>query len=172
VVLVEDESRIEFKARENRIWAAKGNYPKVEYTGEKTGRCFYGASNIFTKEHIVHEAYWMTSIETVEFLKKVKAHYQKRLKKKRKVLMIWDGAPIHRGEVKNFLKENHGWLELMYFPAYSPELNPQEWMWKDAKGEIAMNHEEKFFEELVYKFYRFLITHQLSPTFSLKVLGF
>lgn len=172
MVLVEDESRVEFETRQDRIWAKRGVYPKVEYTGEKTGRCFYGASNIFKKEHIVHEAYWMTSSETVEFLKKVKAHYQKRLKKRQQVLIIWDGAPVHRGEVKEFLKKNHDWLELMYFPAYSPELNPQEWMWKDAKKEIATNHEEKLFEELVYKFYRFLISHQLNPTFSLKVLGF
>lgn len=172
MVLVEDETRIEFEARQDRIWAPKGSYPKLQITGEKVGRCFYGASNICKKEHIVHEAYWMNSKETVEFLKKIKAHYQKRLKKKIKVLLIWDGAPCHRGEVKQFLKENHDWLELMYFPAYSPEENPEEWMWKDGKKEIAVNHEEADFEELVYKFYRFLISHQLSPTFSQKILGF
>jgi transposase len=114
----------------------------------------------------------MNSAETVAFLKKIKAHYQKRLRKRIKVLMIWDGAPAHRGDVKNFLKENYDWFELLYFPAYSPEMNPQEWMWKDAKQEVSTNHEEEEFEELVYKFYRFLITHQLNPTFSQKVLGF
>jgi len=172
VVLVEDESRIEFEARQDRIWAQKGVYPKLEYTGEHLGRCFYGASNIFTREHIVHEAYWMNSKETVEFLKKIKAHYQKRLQTKVKILMIWDGTPAHRGEVKEFLKSNYDWLELLYFPAYSPEQNPQEWMWKDAKEKITKNHEEEEFEELVYKFYRFLISHQLNPSFSQKVLGF
>jgi len=172
VVLVEDESRIEFEAKQDRIWAQKGVYPKLEYTGEKIGRCFYGASNIFKREHIVHEAYWMTSQETVEFLKKIKSHYQRHWKEKINVLLLWDGAPVHRGAVKEFLKQNCDWLELMYFPAYSPEENPQEWMWKDAKKQVCLNHEEAEFEELVYKFYRFLISHQLSPTFSQKILGF
>lgn len=170
--MVEDESHLAFEAKEARIWAPKGVYPKVEVTGEKLGRCFYGASNLFKKEHIVHEAYWMNSEETVVYLEKIKAHYQKRLKKKIKVLMIWDGAPWHRGEVKTFLKSNHDWLELLYFSAYSPELNPEEWMWKEAKEEVTKNHEEHDFEELVYKFYRYLITHQLSPSFSQKILGF
>jgi len=171
VVLVEDEARVEFESHQDRIWAQKGHYPKVEYTGEKTGRCFYGASNVFEREHIVHEAYWMNSEETVEFLKKIKAHYQKRLKPKRKVLLIWDGAPCHYKLVKEFLKINHDWLELLNFPAYSPELNPQEWMWREGKKDICRNHEEQDFEELVYKFYRYLISHQLSPSFSHKVLG-
>lgn len=171
MVLVEDETRIEFEAREDRMWALKGSYPKLQVTGEKKGRCFYGASDIFTGDKIIHEAYWMDSYETVEFLKKVKSRYQKKLKPKRKVLLIWDGSPCHRGKVKAFLKENHDWLKIMYFPAYSPELNPQEWVWKDGKKEVASNHEEEEFENLVYKFYRFLISHQLSPSFSQKILG-
>ncbi|HUD45162.1 MAG TPA: transposase [Patescibacteria group bacterium] len=172
MVLVEDESRIEFEAKQEKIWAKKGVYPKVEYTGEKTGRCFYGASNLFKKEHIIHVAEWMNSTETVLFLKKVKARYQRRLKPKQKVLLLWDGSPVHRGEVKEYLKTNADWLELMYFSAYSPELNPQEWMWKEAKKEVCLNHEEQKFEELEYKFYRYLISHQLSPSFSQKILGF
>jgi len=172
VVLVEDESRIEFEAQQERIWAPRGVYPKLEITGEKTGHCFYGATNVFTGVHIIHEAEWMTSGETVRFLQKVKKHYQKRLQKKVKVLLIWDGAPIHRGEVKGFLKDNYEWLEIMYFPAYSPELNPEEWMWNEAKDAVCKNHEENDFAELAYQFYHYLITHMLKPSFCKKILAF
>lgn len=171
MVLVEDESRVEFEAKQDRIWAKQGDYPKIELTGERLGHCFYGASDIFSGEHLVKESARLDSSHTVEFLTKVKRNYQPRMKPKRKVLIIWDGAPHHRGEVRLFLKENCNWLELMYFPAYSPELNPEEWMWKEAKGEVCHNHEEREFSNLVYKFYQYLITHQLKPLFCQKVLG-
>src|SRR4051812_27039997 len=47
------------------------------------------------------------------------------------VLVIWDGAPIHRAKVvKEFLKSQEGqrlWLERL--PGYAPELNPVEGIW-------------------------------------------
>jgi transposase len=52
-----------------------------------------------------------------------------------KLLVIWDGGSIHRAqEVKNFLA--HGWagkIHLERFPAYAPELNPEEGVWQHLK---------------------------------------
>jgi transposase len=48
-----------------------------------------------------------------------------------KLLVIWDGSPIHRGQpIKDFLR--HGAakrLHLEQLPAYAPELNPDEGIW-------------------------------------------
>jgi transposase len=53
----------------------------------------------------------------------------------RKLLVIWDGAPIHRAQVvKDFLAEGGAariWLEQL--PAYAPELNPDEGIWNLLK---------------------------------------
>ena len=51
-----------------------------------------------------------------------------------KVLVIWDGAPIHRSRiVKIFLEaEGSGRLELEALPGYAPDLNPLDtgvWHW-------------------------------------------
>ena len=50
------------------------------------------------------------------------------------VLLIWDGAPIHRSKVvKAFLQaESGGRLELEPLPGYAPDLNPLDcgvWHW-------------------------------------------
>ena len=50
------------------------------------------------------------------------------------VLVIWDGAPIHRSKVvKAFLQaETNGRLELEPLPGYAPDLNPLDggvWHW-------------------------------------------
>lgn len=114
----------------------------------------------------------MTGEETVKLLEKIKAKYQRRLKPKIPVLMIWDGAPWHRGAVKEFLKHNYDWLTLEYFPPYSPELNPEEYIWKQAKEAIVVNHEEQDFEELAYQFYHYLTHTQFSATMCQKILRF
>ncbi len=52
-----------------------------------------------------------------------------------KLLIIWDGAPIHRCKVvKAFLAEGGAerlWLEQL--PGYAPELNPAEGIWRYLK---------------------------------------
>jgi len=48
-----------------------------------------------------------------------------------KLLVIWDGAPIHRGQpVKDFLASGAaGRIHLEQLPGYAPELNPAEGIW-------------------------------------------
>lgn len=52
-----------------------------------------------------------------------------------KILVVWDGAPIHQGqEVKRFLANGGSqriWLERL--PGYAPELNPDEGIWNYLK---------------------------------------
>jgi len=55
-----------------------------------------------------------------------------------KVMVIWDGAPIHRSqEVKDLLTTRAGkrlWLERL--PTAAPELNPTEGVWMLLKDEL------------------------------------
>jgi transposase len=52
-----------------------------------------------------------------------------------KILVIWDGASIHRCEaIKNFTSKGGAHrLHLERLPAYAPELNPQEGIWNLLK---------------------------------------
>ena len=52
-----------------------------------------------------------------------------------KLLMIWDGSPIHRGAaVKEFLASGAASrLQLERLPGYAPDLNPDEGIWKHLK---------------------------------------
>jgi transposase len=52
-----------------------------------------------------------------------------------KLLVIWDGSPIHRGgAVKDFLSSGASRrLNLEQLPAYAPDLNPDEGIWKHLK---------------------------------------
>ncbi len=52
-----------------------------------------------------------------------------------KILIIWDGSPIHRAQpIKDFLKRGAArrlWLEQL--PGYAPDLNPDEGIWNYLK---------------------------------------
>jgi len=48
-------------------------------------------------------------------------------------MLFWDrGGPHKAALTKQFLKE-HQRLETHFFPGYSPELNPDEWVWSHLK---------------------------------------
>lgn len=52
-----------------------------------------------------------------------------------KLLVIWDGSPIHRGQaVKDLLaSQAASRLQLEQLPGYAPDLNPDEGVWKHLK---------------------------------------
>jgi len=52
-----------------------------------------------------------------------------------KILVIWDGASIHKSKViKEFLKKGGSQrIQIERLPAYAPELNPQEGVWNLLK---------------------------------------
>jgi transposase len=50
------------------------------------------------------------------------------------VFLVVDGHPVHRSAaVKKFVAATEGRLRLFQLPGYSPELNPDEWVWKNVK---------------------------------------
>lgn len=53
----------------------------------------------------------------------------------RKLLVIWDGSPIHRGKtIQNFLQNGAAkHIHLEALPPYAPDLNPDEGVWRYTK---------------------------------------
>jgi transposase len=70
----------------------------------------------------------LTSADSVRFLKHVLYQRQSKL------LVVWDGSPIHRKEVTRFMAEGGSqYIHLEQLPAYAPELNPAEGVWQHLK---------------------------------------
>ena len=58
-----------------------------------------------------------------------------------RLVVIWDGAPIHRSHViREFLANGAAQrIHLERLPAYAPELNPGEGLWQQRKG-VELRH--------------------------------
>ena len=53
------------------------------------------------------------------------------------VMVLLDNSSTHHGEPLHNLRRRHPRLHLEHFPAYAPELNPDEGVWSLAKRELA-----------------------------------
>ena len=79
----------------------------------------------------------------VEFLKQLLAYY------KGKIILIEDGAPYHGSNVvKDFKSANVNRLTIERLPAFSPDYNPIEKLWKNTKRDSTHMKYFKTFEDL------------------------
>jgi transposase len=72
---------------------------------------------------------------TVQFLQRLTAwpHLANR-----QLVIIWDGAPWHRSQTVRTQAQQLG-IELIQLPAYSPDLNPIEGLWKWMREEVTQH---------------------------------
>ena len=123
-----DEMGVRSDAASARCFSPKGQTPIVLGPGKRFGcNMISSISNRGTLRFMVF---------TDRFDSDVMLTFLKRLLKQmeRKVFLIVDGHPVHRGRVvKNFVAEKKDQIQLFYLPAYSPELNPDEMLNQDVK---------------------------------------
>jgi transposase len=74
----------------------------------------------------------ITGLEVLAFLRHLLRHLRGT------VVLLWDGNPIHRRRlVGEYLAQRRGRLHVYRLPAYAPELNPDEFVWTQAKSALA-----------------------------------
>lgn len=103
----------------------------------------------------------MRKEKALAILKDLKKRYQTR-----RLVLLWDGLPAHKARiVENFIMQNTPWLTVIRFPAYAPELNPQEYVWSGMKRADVGNSCFSSLQQLRSKVYRSLRTRSRNATF-------
>jgi transposase len=127
-----DESGLSTRPTRARTWAPRGETPVLPETFNWKSLSIIGGLALWRFYFQIH-AGSIKSLQVVEFLRHLQRHIPG------KILIIWDGAPIHRSVlVKNYVAATKGRLVVERLPAYAPELNPVEYMWGHLKThEIA-----------------------------------
>ena len=125
-----DESGLSTRPTRVRTWAPRGQTPVLLETFNWKSLSIIGGLALWRFYFQIH-AGSIKSPQVVEFL----GHLQRHIRGK--ILLIWDGAPIHRcALVRDYVAATKGRLLVERLPAYAPELNPVEYMWGHLK-----NHE-------------------------------
>lgn len=123
-----DEAGVRSDYHSGTTWAPVGRTPVVANTGARWSINMLSAVSAQGKlRFMVHDGK-VDSTVFVEFCKRLlrDAHTP--------VYLIVDGHPCHRSKAtKQFVASTGGRLKLFFLPGYSPELNPDEWVWKNVK---------------------------------------
>ena len=73
--------------------------------------------------------------QIIDYLRALKRHVRGR-----KVILLWDRLPVHRGgAVQAYIRREESWLTVEYLPPYAPELNPVEYFWSHLSGNDMAN---------------------------------
>ena len=73
----------------------------------------------------------ITHVEVAVFLRLLLRHLHGP------IILLWDGGSIHGGADVQQVLARHPRLHVERFPAYAPELNPDELAWEFLKDELA-----------------------------------
>jgi transposase len=124
-----DESGFYLLPMAVRTWAPRGETPVLTYP---LTRDHLSAVSAITPEgtlYMMVQDRSFHSPDVVRFLKHLLRHIPGKL------LIVWDGSPIHRGHViRDFLREGGAARILLErLPGYAPELNPDEGIWNYLK---------------------------------------
>src|SRR5215208_284178 len=112
-----------------RTYAPVGETPILH---EHLSRDHLSAMSAITLEgklYMIEQDRAFKAEDAIRFLKHLMHHIPGKL------LVVWDGSPIHRGRaVKDFLASGAASrLQLEQLPGYAPDLNPDEGIWKHLK---------------------------------------
>jgi|SRR6266568_1192807 transposase len=126
-----DEASVRTDHHAGTTWAPAGQTPVVTKTGER--KAIKMASAISPKGELrfkVHEGR-MNGARFIEFLEALLASVPG------KIFLIVDGSSVHKAKkVREFVEnEADGRLQIFFLPSYSPELNPDEWVWNNVKND-------------------------------------
>lgn len=131
IILWADETGMRSDHQAGRSYAPKGKTPVIKRTGQRFGVNMISAlSNKGELSFKLREGS-VNSEVFIRFMKQlIKAYTQK-------VFLIVDGHPVHKTKkVKEWLQQNSEWIEVHLLPAYSPELNPDEYLNQDIKTNV------------------------------------
>jgi transposase len=112
-----------------RTWAPRGETPILRHRLTRDHVSVISGITPSGELYTTMQDHAFTSPDCVRFLK----HLRRQIG--RKIIVVWDGAPIHRSKVvKEYLAtDGKGEVHLERFPSYAPELNPDEGIWRQLK---------------------------------------
>jgi len=123
-----DEASVRSDFHAGTTWAPKGQTPVIKTTGARFRVNLISAVSPKGKLRFSVVTGTLTAPKFIEFCRRL-LHDTKA-----PVFLIVDGHPVHRSKaVKSYAASTKGALRLLYLPSYSPELNPDEWVWKNVK---------------------------------------
>jgi transposase len=172
VILAEDETDLLLFPPLRSAWAKRGEPAKVLLSGGNARRVIYGMLNLRTGNRLflVRASHKQQAFQ--DFLELVHERYRGW-----HVALLLDKNPAHTACGSQQLAQRYG-MDLLWLPKRSPELNPMDTLWGQAKDRVSANIQRPDIDDHVERFLAYLerlsdhdalnTSGVLSPDFWLK----
>ena len=154
----EDEMGLRSDHVAGRSYSPRGQTPVIRGTGQRFGCNIASVVNNLGKMRFMVFTGSFTQSLMIEFLARLVQDA------KRKVIVIADGHPTHKGRrVRKWLEEHAAECELVLLPGYAPELNPDELLNQDLKSHVFSAGRPQDRSELMHQARCYLKATQKRP---------
>jgi transposase len=146
-----DETGVSNIGNYERGYAPRNNPPvlKVETHKERENMLCAVAKNGKTRYTIYEQK--LTQQELIRFMRRL------LFGAKKKIFLGLDNLRVHHGKiVQKWLEEHKTKIEVFYFPSYSPELNPAEYLNCALKTFVHSNEHPRNIEDIKHKIRSFM----------------
>lgn len=138
-------------------WIKKGIRKEIPANTGRARLNLSGAVDVVTNDVLVREDETLNAASTIQFLQKLEAAYPH----KSKIHVFCDNAPYYRNKtVQQYLQTSK--IVQHFLPAYSPNLNPIERLWKWMKERVLYNSYYKEFDDFKTAVLGFFTTLSLA----------
>jgi transposase len=130
-----DEAGVRSDAHSGTTWAPVGKTPVVSTTGARFGLNLISAVNRRGALRFMCVDGKVNAGVFIGFLKRLVESAG------HPVFLVVDGHPTHKAaKTRRFVESLKGRLRLFFLPGYSPDLNPDELVWNNLKGQGTGRH--------------------------------
>lgn len=127
-----DEASVRTDHHSGTTWAPVGQTPVVIGTGNRKSVNMISSVSARGKLHFSFVDGYVNAGNFIVYLEKLLHDIPGP------VFLIVDGNTAHTAKVtKEFAEQNSARLRMFFLPPYSPQLNPDEWVWKNIKHDNA-----------------------------------
>jgi len=143
ILYFQDESHISLTALLGKTWSPRGQTPIQKVTGKRGG--VSAMSAISSKGNLIFTLLEkrIASDEIIHFLGQMLKHHPRR-----HLVVVMDQAPPHKSKKTQAFIDKQKRLHVFYLPAYSPDWNPDEYVWNHLKHQELKGHQAKTKVEL------------------------
>jgi transposase len=163
VLLAEDETDLLLFPPLRAAWGRRGAPTEVLISGRNARRVIFGAMNLQTGKRLFLVRHQQKQQDFQAFLRLIGNHYRSW-----RVSLLLDGNPSHTANHSEQLANDLN-IKLLWLPKRSPELNPMDELWGQAKDVVSANIQYATVDEHAARFLEYL--QQMSNRDALQTAG-
>jgi transposase len=153
-----DESGFSLIPYVAKTWAPVGQTPVLIHQGRWPKFSAISGVTPRGKLYINVHRDTIATPQVIEFLEHRLRHVRRR-----PIMVFWDGGRPHRSDETRAFLRAHPRIEAHRFPGYSPELNPDEWVWRHLKNHELASYAPHDVQELSRELRRAVVRMRVRP---------